>query len=60
MLWSDLAWTQLLGCAAHQFAVVGLDMLREWEERLMFLRIVVRFGWWVEGERLVVLGVGSV
>ena len=55
LIWSDEAWCQLLGCLPEQLADSDAAMLKCLEQRLLFLRVVVLFGWSAEVGKLVVL-----
>ncbi|KAF7511812.1 hypothetical protein GJ744_003543 [Endocarpon pusillum] len=73
ILWTDEAWTQLLGRSPEQLAKLVLDTgdgsaqaqhnlntLRYLEQRLMFMRVILLVGWTGDDEpggRLAVLGV---
>jgi hypothetical protein len=72
LLWTDSAWTQLLGCGPEELAQLSDNatgqpataqqsgvLLRYLEQRLMFVRVILLVGWTGDhiGGRLAVLGV---
>ena len=58
LIWSDDAWWQLLGRTKEELAGSSTELLKYLEHRLLFLRIVVMFGWAPQVGKLVVLSVG--
>ena len=57
MIWTDTAWWQLLGRTPQELADLEKGVLQYLEQRMLFLRIAVLFGWKSEVERIVVLKV---
>ena len=59
LIWSPTAWTQLLGRSAEDLAKAAENvvLIKYLENRLLFLRIAVLFGWSDQVGRLCVLGV---
>ncbi|MCJ1272264.1 hypothetical protein MMC21_000050 [Puttea exsequens] len=58
LIWSDIAWEQLLGRNAEDLAEAAkgnLVLLRYLEQRVLFLKVAVRFGWVPDVGRLCVL-----
>ena len=55
LIWSDETWRQLLGCTAENLAGFHAVQLKCLEQRLLFLRVVVLFGWSAEVGKLAVL-----
>ena len=55
LIWSDEAWWQLLGRTAEELASSEAVLLKYLENRLLFLRVVILFGWSAEVGKLVVL-----
>ncbi|KAF2659653.1 hypothetical protein K491DRAFT_755187 [Lophiostoma macrostomum CBS 122681] len=49
LLLSDTAWHQLLGRTPAQFVADGIETLRLLEQRLLFVRLSLGFGWCLEG-----------
>lgn len=45
LIWSDDAWEQLLGRNAEGLAGSSLKLLKYLENRLLFLKLAVMFGW---------------
>jgi hypothetical protein len=45
LIWSDAAWTQLLGRTAEELAGSKMEQLRYMEERMRWLRITLLMGW---------------
>lgn len=45
LIWSDDAWEQLLGRDAEGLAASSLKLLKYLENRLLFLKLAVMFGW---------------
>ena len=61
MIWLEEAWHQLLGHTTAELAKCNGEEIRRIEQRLLFLSIVVLFGWSEkhEGGKVCVLKVGS-
>lgn len=51
LIFSSKAWEQLLGRSAHQLVKTDLEILRYLEQRLLFLRLTLGFGWCLEGSK---------
>jgi hypothetical protein len=51
LIFSDTAWQQLLGRTPEQLVKSALDVLGYLENRLLFLRVSMGFGWCLEGSR---------
>jgi hypothetical protein len=49
LLFSDVAWEQLLGRTSEQLVSTTLEVLKALEHRLSFLRVSLGFGWCLEG-----------
>ncbi len=62
LVWSDEAWEQLLGRNAEGLAAASssAQLLRYLENRLLFLRLALLFGWSGDVGKIVVLRVGIV
>jgi hypothetical protein len=62
LIWSDEAWEQLLGRDAEGLAAASssTQLLRYLENRLLFLRLALLFGWSGDVGKIVVLRVGIV
>ena len=45
VIWSDEAWEQLLGRDAKGLADSSVKLLKYLENRLLFLKLAVMFGW---------------
>lgn len=62
LIWSDEAWEQLLGRNAEGLAAASssAQLLRYLENRLLFLRLALLFGWSGDVGKIVVLGVGII
>ena len=58
LIWSDDAWWQLLGRTKEELAEGSAELLKYLDCRLLFLKIVVMFGWASEVGKLVVLRLG--
>ncbi|KAF2466043.1 uncharacterized protein BDR25DRAFT_336616 [Lindgomyces ingoldianus] len=48
LVFSDLAWEQLLGRTADQLVGTDVEVLKYLEQRMLFLRVSLGFGWCVE------------
>ena len=59
LIWSDLAWEQLLGRTPKELVAMSKELLQYLEHRLLFLRIIVLFGWSTEVGKIVLLKVLS-
>lgn len=61
MVWLEEAWHQLLGHTTADLSQCSGEEIRRIEQRLLFLKIVVLFGWSEKHEdgRVCVLKVGS-
>ncbi|MCJ1432732.1 hypothetical protein MMC27_002089 [Xylographa pallens] len=57
LIWSTRACEQLLGRTAAQLVGSSAHALKYLEQRMLFLRVTLLFGWTAEVGRLVVLGV---
>ena len=57
LIWSDEAWEQLLGRNAGDLAGSSLALLKYLENRLLFLKLAVMFGWSEDVGKLCVLRV---
>ena len=57
LIWSDDAWWQLLGRTAEELAQSDAVLLKYLEDRLLFLKLAVMFGWSADVGKLVVLRV---
>lgn len=57
LVWSDDAWGQLLGRTAEELAGSNLTLLKYLENRLLFLKLAVMFGWSEDVGKLCVLRV---
>ena len=57
LIWSDEAWEQLLGRNAEELAAAtgNVQLLKYLENRLLFLKLAVMFGWSGEVGKIVVL-----
>lgn len=57
LIWSDEAWEQLLGRNAQELAAAtgNVQLLKYLENRLLFLKLAVMFGWSEEVGKIVVL-----
>jgi hypothetical protein len=51
LIFSDTAWQQLLGRTPEQLVKSALDVLKYLENRLLFLRVSMGFGWCLEGSK---------
>lgn len=49
LIFSDAAWAQFLGRTPEQFIQDDIEVLRFMEQRLLFLRVSLGFGWCLEG-----------
>ncbi|KAF6232815.1 hypothetical protein HO173_009029 [Letharia columbiana] len=57
LVWSDDAWEQLLGRTAEDLAGSNLTLLKYLENRLLFLKLAVMFGWSEDVGKLCILRV---
>ena len=57
LIWSDEAWEQLLGRDAKGLADASVKLLKYLENRLLFLKLAVMFGWSEDVGKLCVLRV---
>ena len=57
LIWSDEAWEQLLGRDAKGLADSSVELLKYLENRLLFLKLAVMFGWSEEVGKLCILRV---
>ena len=57
LIWSDEAWEQLLGRNAKELADSSVKLLKYLENRLLFLKLAVMFGWSEEVGKLCILRV---
>lgn len=57
LIWSDDAWEQLLGRNAEGLAGSSLKLLKYLENRLLFLKLAVMFGWSEDVGKLCILRV---
>lgn len=57
LVWSDEAWKQLLGRTAEDLATSSLTLLKYLENRLLFLKLAVMFGWSEDVGKLCILRV---
>ena len=57
LIWSDEAWEQLLGRNAKELADSSVKLLKYLENRLLFLKLAVMFGWSGEVGKLCILRV---
>jgi hypothetical protein len=62
LIWSDSTWEQLLGRNAEELAAAtgNVQLLKYLENRLLFLRLAITFGWSGDVGRIVVLGVSII
>ena len=60
LIWSEDAWWQLLGRTKEELARSSAELLKYLECRLLFLKIVVMFGWAPEVGKLAVLRMGII
>jgi hypothetical protein len=51
LIWSDDAWTQLLGRTAEELCAAEAETLRYLEERMRWLRVTLLMGWGGDDER---------
>jgi len=51
LIWSDDAWTQLLGRTAEELCAAEVETLRYLEERMRWLRVTLLMGWGGDDER---------
>ncbi len=58
LIWSEDAWWQLLGRTKEELAGSSAELLKYLESRLLFLKVIVMFGWATEVGKLVVLRLG--
>ena len=56
LLWSERAWKQLLGRTAKEVTELTNEEIRWLEQRMMFMRMHLVFGWEESVGRLAVLG----
>jgi len=47
LVFADAAWEQLLGRTARQLVTSSLEVLKQLEHRLLFLRVSMGFGWYL-------------
>lgn len=57
LIWSDDAWEQLLGRNAKDLASSSPKLLKYLENRLLFLKLAVMFGWSEDVGKLCILRV---
>ena len=57
LIWSDEAWEQLLGRDAKGLADSSVKLLKYLENRLLFLKLAVMFGWSEDVGKLCILRV---
>ena len=57
LIWSDDAWEQLLGRNAEGLAGSSVKLLKYLENRLLFLKLAVMFGWSEDVGKLCILRV---
>lgn len=57
LIWSDSAWEQLLGRNAEGLAGSSVRLLKYLENRLLFLKLAVMFGWSEDVGKLCILRV---
>lgn len=62
LVFSHVAWSELLGRSAGELAASTLEVLRYLEQRLLFVRVTLLFGWCGDGDaegvgRLCICGV---
>ena len=57
LIWSDEAWEQLLGRNAEGLAGSSVRLLNYLENRLLFLKLAVMFGWSEDVGKLCILRV---
>ena len=62
LIWSDEAWEQLLGRSAEELAAASssAQLLKYLENRLLFLKLAIMFGWNEEVGKIVLLRVGII
>ena len=62
LIWSDEAWEQLLGRNAEELAAAtgNVELLKYLENRLLFLKLAVMFGWSEEVGKIVVLRISII
>lgn len=56
LLWSPRAWEQFFGRTVKEITEMTLEEVRLFEQRVMFMRIHVVFGWEDSVGRLAILG----
>ncbi|KAI9695113.1 MAG: hypothetical protein M1820_008881 [Bogoriella megaspora] len=54
LIFSDFAWEQLLGRTAQQLVDSNAELLKYLEQRMLFLRVTLVFGWAAEVEKLAI------
>ena len=57
LIWSDEAWEQLLGRDGKGLADSSVKLLKYLENRLLFLKLAVMFGWSEDVGKLCILRV---
>ena len=57
LIWSNEAWEQLLGRNAKGLADSSVKLLKYLENRLLFLKLAVMFGWSEDVGKLCILRV---
>jgi hypothetical protein len=57
LVWSERAWGQLLGRSAQELTEMSKEEVKLLEQRMLFLRMHLVFGWDESLERLAILGV---
>ena len=60
LIWSGNAWWQLLGRTKEELAESTAEVLKYLDCRLLFLKVVIIFGWSPEVGKLVVLRLGII
>lgn len=57
LIWSERAWGQLLGRTKEELVACEGDLIAYLEQRMLFLRVTLLFGWSEEVGRLCIMGV---
>jgi len=59
LLWSAEAWQQLFGRPVEELVAQDIHMMKLMEQRMVYVRIHVKFGWAEEVGKLVILAVST-
>jgi hypothetical protein len=57
LLWSERAWEKFFGRTLKEICVMSAEQIRLFEQRVLFMRMHLCFGWEESVGRLAVLGV---